>query len=55
MIATRVRMACATGGVTTADPSPEPLDVDPVRHLEHLRHVVADEDDRQAALAQVAG
>src|SRR3954447_18930734 len=34
------------------DATAEPLDVDPVRHLEHVRHVVADEDDAEATCLQ---
>src|SRR6266704_3459461 len=35
-------------------PAAEPLDVDPVRDLEDVRHVVADQDDGQAAVADPA-
>ena len=31
----------------------EPLHMDPIGHLEHLRHVVRDEDDRHAPVAKV--
>src|SRR4051794_24358428 len=35
------------------DPAPEPVDVDAVGDLEHVRHVVADEDHRDARVADL--
>jgi hypothetical protein len=46
MLATASCIVCDCG-VTTA----ETRDVDAVGELEHVRHVVADQDHRQAALA----
>ena len=52
MMATASAIECEAG-VTVATRGSEALDVDPVRHLEHVGHVVADQDDRQAALTEV--
>ena len=53
--------ACTTNDVLNAScksdhaqPAPQPVDVDAVGHFEHMRNVVADQDDRDAARAHVA-
>ena len=38
-------------GRNDGHPLTEALDVDPVRDLEDVRHVVADQDDRETAIA----
>ena len=40
--------------IDDAEAAAEPLDVDPVGDLEHVGHVVADQDDAQPLVAQVA-
>jgi mannose/cellobiose epimerase-like protein (N-acyl-D-glucosamine 2-epimerase family) len=39
--------------IDDGEPTSEPVNVDAVGDLEHMRHVVRDEDDRQAALLDV--
>ena len=41
-------------GCDDGDTSTESLDVNSVCHLEHMRHVVTDEDDWHASTAKVA-
>ena len=47
MMATASAIVCDCGVIDRPRAS-EPLDVDPVGDLEHVRHVVADQDHRQA-------
>ena len=40
-------------GLMTAQATAQPMDVDAVGDLEHMRHVVRDQDDGQAAFLDV--
>ena len=52
IIATASDIVCFLGSITR-QAAAEAVDVDAVGDLEHVRHVVRDQDDRQAALLHV--